>query len=148
MTVLSSFPPRFFWINSGISRPLSPMSAMTLTGAFEFLTIIPIKVDLPTPLPAKIPSFCPTPQVKSPSIVLTPVGKISSIKPLFIASMGERIIGINLLISIAPLPSFGFIKGSTTRPKSASLTPICIPASLKKALSPILKPSMKEKGLR
>ena len=87
-TVSSSFPPKFFCINSGISRPLSPMSATTLIGALEFLTIIPIRVDFPTPLPAKMPSFCPTPQVKSASMVLTPTGKTSSISPLFIASMG------------------------------------------------------------
>ena len=124
------------------------MSATTFIGALEFLTIIPIRVDFPTPLPAKIPSFCPTPQVKSASMVLTPTGKTSSISPLFMASIGARIIGIYLLTSIAPLPSFGRIKGSTTLPKSSSLTPICIPASLMKARSPILKPSIKEKGLK
>src|SRR3712207_9116976 len=42
-----------------------------------------------TPLPAKIPILCPSPQVKKPSIALTPVGNISFILLLFRGSGGH-----------------------------------------------------------
>ena len=47
--------PRSFSMNSLPSRPLSPTSAITLRSDLTFFAIIPIRVLLPTPLPAKIP---------------------------------------------------------------------------------------------
>ena len=127
MTVPSRSPPRFFSINSGTSRPRSPISATTFIGASVFFTIMPMRVDLPTPEPAKIPSFCPLPQVSSPSIVFMPTLKGSFISPLFIASIGALMIGIYSVVSIAPLPSMGFINGSTTRPSKFGPTGMLMP---------------------
>ena len=47
--------PRSFSMNSSTSRPRSPTRAMTLMSALTFLAIMPIRVLLPTPEPAKIP---------------------------------------------------------------------------------------------
>ena len=80
--------PKSFSINSRTSRPLSPIRHITLTSASASLAIIPNVVLLPTPEPAKIPILCPSPQVKKPSMALTPVGSISFILFLFNGSGG------------------------------------------------------------
>ena len=71
--------PRSFSTNSRISRPRSPTRAITLISAFTFLAIMPIKVDFPTPEPAKIPIRCPFPMVFKPSIALMPKCSLSLI---------------------------------------------------------------------
>ena len=65
--------------NSFNSRPRSPTNANTLISAEEFLANIPNKVDLPTPLPAKIPIRCPRPIGTKVSIARTDVSKGRSI---------------------------------------------------------------------
>ncbi len=61
--------------NSRTSRPRSPISAMTLTSASAWLAIMPSRVDLPTPLPAKIPRRWPRPHGIKVSMALMPVRK-------------------------------------------------------------------------
>ena len=72
---LSPSSPKFFFINSLTSLPLSPMSAITLTSAFAYLAIIPINVLFPNPGPAKIPILCPLANVRRPLIALMPTSK-------------------------------------------------------------------------
>ena len=146
MTVLLRSLPRFFAMNSGTSRPRSPISATTFTGASHPFTIMPISVDLPTPLPAKMPTFCPLPAVSSPSMLFMPTLKGSSMSPRFITSIGAFIICSNSSRWSGPLPSIGFIKGSTTRPRRFSPTGISRLRRLSSTLSPTFMPSMKPNG--
>ena len=81
--------PRSFSIKSSTSLPLSPIKAITLISASAYLAIIPRVVLFPTPLPAKIPTLCPSPQVRNPSIALIPVGIICLIRLLFKGSGGS-----------------------------------------------------------
>ncbi len=60
-------------MNSRTSRPRSPTSASTTTSAAVPRAIIPSSVDLPTPLPPKMPRRCPRPVVQKVSMTLTPV---------------------------------------------------------------------------
>ena len=78
--------PRSFSMNSSTSRPRSPTRAMTLISAFTFLAIMPIRVLLPTPEPAKMPMRCPFPMVSMLSMALTP----NSIR----SRMGGRVMGL------------------------------------------------------
>ena len=64
--------PKSFCMNSRTSRPRSPTRAITLMSAFTFLAIMPIRVDLPTPEPAKMPIRCPLPMVIRLSMAFTP----------------------------------------------------------------------------
>ncbi len=64
--------PKSLRTKSRTSRPRSPTRAMTLMSAFTFLAIMPIRVLLPTPEPAKIPIRWPLPMVSSPSMAFTP----------------------------------------------------------------------------
>ena len=66
------------------------MRPITFTSALENLLIIPSKVDFPTPEPANIPTLCPSPQVKRPSIAFIPVVKMLSILFLFKGFGGVR----------------------------------------------------------
>ena len=65
--------PRSLRIKSPTSRPLSPIKAITLTSARPWRAIIPKRVLLPTPLPEKMPTLWPSPQVSKLSIAFTPV---------------------------------------------------------------------------
>ena len=58
--------------NSPTSRPRSPTSASTVRSAEVPRVIMPISVLLPTPLPPKMPTRCPRPQVSKPSIARMP----------------------------------------------------------------------------
>ena len=60
----------------------------------EFEGHITIEISNTTPLPAKIPIFCPLPQVRILSMDFTPTSKTSSINPRFNALSGERISGV------------------------------------------------------
>lgn len=71
--------PISFSTNSKISRPRSPTRAMTLISVLTFLAIMPIRVDLPTPDPAKMPIRCPLPTVFKPSMALIPKCSLSRI---------------------------------------------------------------------
>ena len=72
--------PKSFSINSLSSLPRSPTNDITFTSAEEPREIIPSKIDLPTPLPAKTPTLCPSPKGIQESIDLIPVLKASEIK--------------------------------------------------------------------
>ena len=69
--------PKSRSMNSRTSLPRSPIKAMTLISALVFLANIPMRVDLPTPEPAKIPMRCPLPTVIIPSTAFTPSGSTS-----------------------------------------------------------------------
>jgi hypothetical protein len=71
---------RSFSRNSRTSRPRSPISAITFTSASAWLAIMPSKVDLPTPLPAKMPKRWPRPQGTKVSMALMPVRKPSRMR--------------------------------------------------------------------
>ena len=94
-TTLRAIPsaPRSRSINSRTSLPRSPIKAMTLISAIVLRANIPIKVDFPTPEPAKIPIRCPFPIVIRPSTAFTPRGKIVSIICLFNGSGAGASIG-------------------------------------------------------
>ena len=61
-TVFAARLIQIFSRNSRTSRPRSPINAMTFTSDSARLAIMPSKVDLPTPLPAKMPRRCPRPR--------------------------------------------------------------------------------------
>ena len=111
--------PKSFSINSRTSRPLSPIRHITLTSASASLAIIPNVVLLPTPEPAKIPILCPSPQVKKPSMALTPVGSISFILFLFNGSGGWFSKGYGVPVKSSP-PYIGLPKPSNTIPIKSS----------------------------
>ncbi len=67
--------PRDSSMKSRTSRPRSPIRQMTLTSEEALRAICPMRVDLPTPEPAKSPTRCPSPTVRSPSIARTPKGR-------------------------------------------------------------------------
>ena len=67
--------PRAFLMKSLSSRPRSPISATTLTSAWDERQIMPSRVLLPTPAPAKMPMRCPTPSGSMPSTARIPVAK-------------------------------------------------------------------------
>ena len=64
--------PKTSSTNSLASRPRSPIKPITAISESVFLAIIDIKVDLPTPEPAKIPIRCPLHTVKKVLTALTP----------------------------------------------------------------------------
>ena len=64
-TALILLDLRSFSMNSLTSRPRSPIKAITFISAVVFRAIIPSNVLFPTPLPAKIPTRCPFPTVRS-----------------------------------------------------------------------------------
>ena len=66
-------------MNSRTSRPRSPTSASTVTGASVPRVIIESSVDFPTPDPAKMPMRWPRPHGISVSIARTPSGSWVSI---------------------------------------------------------------------
>ena len=78
--------------NSPTSRPRSPIKAMTLTAAAGLLAIEPSNIDLPTPVPAKMPTRWPRPQVNKPSMAATPVS--------IGVSIGARSSGLGALATI------------------------------------------------
>src|SRR3712207_4274059 len=110
--------------------------------------IIPNVVLFPTPLPAKIPILCPSPQVKKPSIALTPVGNISFILLLFRGSGGHASIAYLSPPSTSyssssngfPIPSRTFPKSSYEQltfnafPVGTTLHPGAIPVSSPKGI--------------
>ena len=103
--------PRSRSMNSRTSRPRSPIRAITFSSALVLRANIPIKVDLPTPEPAKIPILCPLPTVIRPSTAFTPNGSTSLMIVRFIgsgllASSGYQVspVGVNSLIG-RPRPS-------------------------------------------
>ena len=117
--------PRSFWMNSSTSRPRSPTRAMTLMSALTFLAIIPMRVLLPTPEPAKMPTRWPLPMVSMLSMAFTP----NSIR----SRMGGRWKGLmtsafstqkGVPAGKGPLPSMGRPRASMTRPfrKGPTLT--------------------------
>ncbi|MNC27428.1 hypothetical protein D3C75_756000 [compost metagenome] len=65
--------PRSRSMKSSTSLPRSPIKAITFTSAEVLRAIMPIRVLLPTPDPAKIPTRWPLPIVSKPSIALTPI---------------------------------------------------------------------------
>ncbi len=79
--------PRSFSMNSLTSRPRSPIRAITFTSALVFRAIMPIRVDFPTPEPAKMPRRWPLPAVSSMSIARTPV-TIRSVIRLLVRTSG------------------------------------------------------------
>ena len=85
--------------------------------AFTFLAIIPIRVLLPTPEPAKMPILCPLPMVSMLSMALTP----NSIR----SRMGGRVRGLMYALPSTqkgtppvngPFPSMGCPRALMTRP--------------------------------
>ena len=109
--------PRSFSMNSSTSRPRSPTRAMTLMSALTFLAIMPMRVLLPTPEPAKMPTRWPLPMVSILSMALMP----NSIR----SRMGGRWKGLissdfstqkGVPPGKGPLPSMGRPRASITRP--------------------------------
>ena len=72
--------PKAFSRKSRTSRPRSPTSPSTVRSAPVFRAIMPISVLLPTPLPPKIPTRCPRPQVRNPSMARIPQPRGSRIE--------------------------------------------------------------------
>ena len=138
-----------FSTNSLTSRPRSPIRAITLISAFVFLANIPIKVDLPTPEPAKIPILCPFPTVIRPSTALTPSERGSEIITLSIGSGGAASTGYSeSQISSSPsAKSVGRPRPSTVWPKSSS--PTCIESGFPvfSTIQPTPTPSIFSKGI-
>ncbi len=64
--------PMAFSRKSRTSLPRSPTNASTVKSAALPRAIMPTRVLFPTPLPPKIPSRWPRPQVRNPSIARTP----------------------------------------------------------------------------
>ena len=55
------------------SQPRSPTRQITFRSASAVLAMLPNRVLLPTPLPAKMPKRCPRPHSNMPSIAFWPV---------------------------------------------------------------------------
>ncbi|OQA13739.1 MAG: hypothetical protein BWY62_01263 [Firmicutes bacterium ADurb.Bin356] len=104
------------------SRPRSPISTITFTSAVAFFAIIPKRVLLPTPLPAKMPILCPMPSVNSESIAFTPSGSTSLIGARFSGLGGWLSIGYVSCAISSPLSSIGSPNTSITLPKSSMPT--------------------------
>ncbi len=110
----SSF--KSFSMNSLTSRPLSPISAITLTSARVLRAIMPRSVLLPTPLPEKIPNLCPRPQVSKPSMALIPNTRGVCIRCRFRGCGGILLRVVHSWASTCPFPSSGFPKPSSILP--------------------------------
>ena len=84
--------------------------------------IIPSSVLLPTPLPPNKPILCPRPQVRSPSIAVTPVpsGVVIDARDSGFSAEGRS--GKSSVVVSGPRSSSGRPRPSTTRPNSASPT--------------------------
>ncbi len=109
------------------SRPRSPTSPTTLTSADDDLQIMPRRVLFPTPAPAKMPTRCPTPRVRSPSMTRTPVANGTQTGFLANGGGGGAWSGTRSSVSRAGSPSSGTPKASTTRPSRPGPTGIVPP---------------------
>ena len=109
--------PRSFSMNSTTSRPRSPTRAMTLISALTCLAIMPMRVLLPTPEPAKMPILCPFPMVSMPSMALTPNSRRSRIGGRAMGLMYCSFSTQNCVPPVkGPLPSMGWPRALMTLP--------------------------------
>ena len=134
-------------MNSRTSRPRSPISASTVTGASVPRVIIESSVDFPTPEPAKIPMRWPRPHGIKVSIARTPSGSCVSIM--------LRVRGCGALCSTDACstwcsggpPSIGRPRPSITRPRSSTPTGIARAPSDACARSPARTPRRSPSGM-
>ena len=108
--------------NSPTSRPRSPTSAITITSAAAPRHIIPSSVLLPTPLPPKIPSLCPRPQVVNASSARMPHPSGSRIGSRSSAFGADPSISTMRVERYPPIPSSGCPFASSTRPSMSGPT--------------------------
>ena len=134
-------------MNSLTSRPLSPISAITLISALVFLANIPSNVDFPTPDPAKMPIRWPFPRVISPSTAFTPSGSGSVIISLESGS-GEGASILYVSVPMYSLPSIGLPSPSNVRPSISSPTETESGYPMFSTIQPEPIPSVVSKGIR
>ncbi len=139
--------PRSCSMNSRTSRPRSPTRAMTLTSALLPRAIMPIRVLLPTPDPAKMPIRWPVPQGISASIARTP--RASGLRMLGRRSTSGGRASMERRPSSAgrPRPSSGRPRPSSTRPSSASPTPTCTAVPVATTVWPGPTPAASPSGI-
>ena len=112
--------PKSVSINSGLPAPFADQP-ITLISAEVCRAIIP-KECFP-PLPEKIPNLWPLPQVKRPSIALTPTESGSRIIWRCSGWIVVLCSGRYSSASMGPFPSIGLPKASRTLPRSLGPTP-------------------------
>ena len=108
--------PRSFSMNSRTSRPRSPTRATTTTSASEPRVTMPMRVDFPTPDPAKSPILWPRPKGIRESMARTPVRKGWVMRLRFSGCGGSERWFVRRSAGRRPSPSKGRPRASRTRP--------------------------------
>ena len=140
--------PRSFSMNSRTSRPRSPIRPTTTTSAAQPRAIMPRRVDLPTPEPAKRPSRWPRPAGMKVSIARTPVGSASRIRCRRRGCGGVAAPGAVRSTGTRPRPSKGRPKASRTRPRSSGPGRGSGGRSVAATSQPTWRPAVSPRGMR